>query len=189
MREEHDLIQAVMQGDAAAFDELFARHAEAVRLRLAKIVRDASAAEDLTQEVFLRLWTKAEQYNGSGSVEHWLLRTATNLALNHLRSQRRRPTRPLQANDGDAGDDHDIAGNLPDTLSCAPDDLTERSERQHLLWVILRTLPDAQRDVLQLMLERHMDIAQIARELGIAPGTVKSRLHYARQQIRDQWPD
>ena len=89
-----DLIQRVLCSDAAAFDALYERHASAVRWRLVQVVRDEAAADDLLQETFLRLWTRAEQWQGTGSVAGWLMRIATNLALNHLRSKRRRPARP-----------------------------------------------------------------------------------------------
>lgn len=84
-----DLIQGVLRGDAAAFDELYERHASAVRRRLVQVARDEAAADDLLQETFLRLWTRAEQWQGTGSVAGWLMRIATNLALNHLRSKHR----------------------------------------------------------------------------------------------------
>jgi RNA polymerase sigma-70 factor, ECF subfamily len=190
LRHERDLIEAILAGDSAAFDELFARHATCVRQRLLKIVRDEQAAEDLLQEVFLRLWTRAEQYNGSGPVDHWLIRMATNLALNHLRSQRRRPTQPLEFYSADeVEDDGDTPASLTDSASCSPAELYEKAEQQHLLQALLRTLPDAQREVLELMLHEQMGIGEIAQTLGIPPGTVKSRLHYARRQIGEQWPD
>ena len=78
----------------AAFDMLFGRHSSFVAARLGRMVRHGGAADDLLQEVFLRLWTRAEQWDGRGSLRAWLGRIATNLALNHLRSVRRRRLRP-----------------------------------------------------------------------------------------------
>lgn len=89
MESDFELIQRVREHDGEAFDELFARHGQAVQGHLLRMVRDAGIAEDLTQEVFLRLWTRAEQWEGRGLLAGWLLRIGTNLALNYFRGQRR----------------------------------------------------------------------------------------------------
>ena len=67
-----------------------------MQAHIARIVREPAATEDLVQEVFLRVWTRAEQWQGSGTVKGWLYRIATNLSLNHLRSVKRRPQQPLE---------------------------------------------------------------------------------------------
>ena len=76
------------------------RFSSAMKARSAAIscylVRDEPAAEDLLQETFLRVWTRAGQWNGQGTFKGWLFRIATNLALNHLRTRRRRPEQPLE---------------------------------------------------------------------------------------------
>jgi RNA polymerase sigma-70 factor (ECF subfamily) len=189
MRSDQDLVDAMLTGDSAAFDELFARHAPAVRNRLLRMVRDAAAADDLVQEVFLRLWTRAEQWQGTAPLSRWLTKMATNLALNHLRSQRRHPAQPLQPIASVAEDDQSdrIPASLVDAASLGPDALYEQAEERQLLQALIRTLPDAQREVLSLMLEQQLEVSQIASALGIAPGTVKSRLHYARRSLAQHW--
>jgi RNA polymerase sigma factor (sigma-70 family) len=169
-------------GDAAAFDVLFARHAPGVRSRLAGIVRDESWADDLTQEVFLRLWTRAEQWSGAGTVAGWLGRIATNLALNHLRSQRRRRQRPLPARP--AEDDAAAGADWPaDEAAFDPAELLERAERLESFRRCLDALPQAKRAVLKMIHEEDLDIAAVAAELGIPEGTVKSRLHYSIKRL------
>ncbi|HET6428120.1 MAG TPA: RNA polymerase sigma factor [Phycisphaerae bacterium] len=174
------LMRRVRDGDAAAFDALLARHAEPVRRRLAAIVRDDHWADDLLQEAFLRLWQRAGQWSGSGSVSGWLRRIATNLALNHLRSQRRRPQRPLPGRaDAEAGE----ADWLEDQSAFDPADLLEQAEMLERFRRSVDELPQAKREVLRLVHEEEMDIAAAAAELGIPEGTVKSRLHYSIKRI------
>lgn len=185
MQSDEQLIQAISAGDSAAFDELFNRHAAAIKCRLLRMLRDDTAAEDVLQDVFLRVWTKAEQYSGTGPAGAWLVRMATNLALNHLRTIRRRPAQPL---DGNPGESQTPAWMIDDAAD-GPALLCERSENRAILRLLVDALPDAQREVLQLMIEQGMDIGQVAQQLGIARGTVKSRLHYARAQLQRQWPD
>ena len=93
---DRDLMHRIQQRDAAAFDALWHRYAARLRGFLTRTVRDASVADDLTQEAFMRVWTRAEQWQGRGPLKAWLFRMATNLALNHLRSVRRRRQRPLE---------------------------------------------------------------------------------------------
>jgi len=190
MPTDRDLIQRILAGDAAAFDTLFDRYEPQVRRRLVRVVRDDSAADDLLQEVFLRLWTRAEQWESRGSLLGWLLRMATNLALNHLRTVRRRRQQPLEYSTGparsldDGDDDEDLVpGWMIDAASLRPDQIFEQAERREALWGLVDSLPDRQREVLRMAHEMEMDIAEIADQLGVPPGTVKSRLHYARSGL------
>jgi DNA-directed RNA polymerase specialized sigma24 family protein len=88
MPSDGDLVARICDQDARAFEDLLARYGNRIRRHLARIVRADAAAQDLAQEVFLRVWTHAGQWNGSGSFQAWLYRIATNLAFNHLRSVR-----------------------------------------------------------------------------------------------------
>jgi RNA polymerase sigma-70 factor (ECF subfamily) len=190
MATDRDLIRKVLEADAAAFDELYERHASAVRRRLVRIVRDEAAADDLLQETFLKLWTRAEQWQATGSVAAWLARIATNLALNHLRSKRRRPARPLELPES-SGDESEllVPGWMIDNAGLRPDEQAEHAERRAIAARLLGTLPEHQRRVVELAHEAGLDIGEIAEELDIPPGTVKSRLHYARATLAQKWKD
>src|ERR1051325_2573444 len=94
--EDAELLAQIGLRDTDAFELLRMRYQEMLRRYVAKTVHDLSAADDLMQEVWLRVWTRAEQWDGRGAVRAWLYRIATNLALNHLRTQRRRREQPLQ---------------------------------------------------------------------------------------------
>src|SRR5437764_9826197 len=93
---DQELVARVRERDAGAFEALFERYRGRITRRLVRVVRDEGAAGDLAQEVFLRVWTRAAQWDGRGSFRSWLLRIGTNLALNHLRSVRRRREQPLE---------------------------------------------------------------------------------------------
>jgi len=139
-------------------------------------------AEDLLQEVFLRLWTLPAQWTGRGSVAAWLGRIAVNLALNHLRSQRRRPHRSLRGprTDADEGLDPDW---LADESSLDPVELLERAEEMEAFRRSVESLPEAKRAVVKMIHEDEMDIPAVAEKLGIPEGTVKSRLYYSIRRL------
>ncbi len=190
MPSDEDLVGRVQSRDAQAFDTLFARHSQAVRSRLKRIVRDAAAAEDLLQEVFLRLWTRSGQWTGGGTVRAWLLGIATNLALNYLRSARRRRHRPLEVRSPSGEEDEDLLpGWMIDASVLGPDAAAELAERAELFRRFIDGLPEEKRDVMRLVQEEQMDIGQIAEQLGIPVGTVKSRLFYARRMLERSWKD
>ena len=184
---DENLMRAIQEGDGRAFDVLFERLEGLVRRRLARIVRSQAAAEDLTQEVFLRVWTRSEQWAGRGKVAGWLVRIATNLALNHLRSVRRRRSRPLQ------GESPDSEGASPEPVWMADEDAPGPEEvlgwAEDLEWLrkSLAELPESKRTVMKLIYEDNMDIQAAAEELGIPIGTVKSRLHHARRRLAEMW--
>ena len=188
MPTDHELITRVRAGDAEAFDVLFERHAPRIRGRVIRIVRESAAADDLVQEVFLRLWTRAEQWEERGTLLSWLLRAATNLSLNYLRSVRRRRTRPLDVPARTDDDDEDtLPGWMVDAASLRPDEALERAESDDAFRGLNDALPDGQREVMRLAAEHEMEITEIADELDIPPGTVKSRLHYARARLAREW--
>lgn len=183
-----ELLERVRGRDAEAFEALFARYRGSVGRFLARMVRDEAAAGDLGQEVFLRVWTRAEQWDGRGGVRPWLFRIATNLALNHLRSVRRRRELPLVPPRGDFEEDESrVPAWMIDGATLGPEAALELSERRALLRRLVDELPDEKREVFRLVHDAEMEIREVADALAIPEGTVKSRLHHARRRLAREW--
>jgi RNA polymerase sigma factor (sigma-70 family) len=178
---EHDdasLWQAVAAGEHDAFGQLFDRHAAAVYNYLLRRTADWSVAEDLTAAVFLQAWRRRRQVMFDGdSALPWLLGVARLLLRNTVRSR----TRYLRAL-GRAG-----AQLLADAGLSDPADLVAGrldSERQLAeLRAAIGRLPRQQRDVIELCVYSGLDQNAAAIALGCSIGTVKSRLHRARQRL------
>jgi RNA polymerase sigma-70 factor (ECF subfamily) len=183
---DQTLIESIQSKQAWAFEVFFDRYEGAVRRHLRYIVGDEPAAEDLLQETFLRVWTRAGQWNGQGTVKGWLFRIATNLALNHLRTRRRRPEQPLELPDTLVNDDElpDTPAWLVDTASLGPEAVVEQVEQGARLQKIIGDLPDEKRELLRLVHQMELSLREAADELGIPEGTAKSRLYYAREQVK-----
>ena len=187
---DQELICQIQQRDGTAFDTFFARYRTAILRHVNQIVHDNAAADDVTQETFLRVWTRAEQWDGSGAVKGWLYRIATNLALNHLRTLRRRPQRSLRLQPNEVSTD-DYYGSteemvpswLIDTASLRPHEAAERAEQQQQLWQVVDKLPEDKRAVFRLVYDAQMDLHSVAETLGVPTGTVKSRLYYGKKQL------
>lgn len=194
LESDQELISRIQERDATAFETLFARYSEAIRRHAARMVRDENAAEDIVQEVFLRVWTCAEQWNNQGEFRAWLFTIARNLALNHLRTVQRRRQQSLEIPADEIDDDGDesfssIPSWLIDTASLKPDAMLEQAERYELLQRLVDELPEEKREVFQLFYESEMSLREVAVTLGIAEGTVKSRLHYAMKRLAQKWKE
>ena len=189
---DQTLIRKIVKRDAAAFETLFARYSVSVRQHILSIVRTESAAEDLVQEVFLRVWMRAEQWNGQGEFKGWLFRIATNLALNYLRTVRRQRQEPLETPPDEFEDEDERPSDpdwMVDTSLRAPEVMVEQAERSQLLWQLVGGLPQEKREVLHLIYQKEMALREAAIELGIPEGTVKSRLHYSIRHLAREWKE
>jgi RNA polymerase sigma-70 factor, ECF subfamily len=175
-----ELIQRVRDGDATAFDDLITRHGRALRRHLERYVAPADA-DDLLQELWLRVWQRAEQWDGRGRLLGWMLTIATNLALNHLRS--RRPTVPF------AEEQTDDAGERPAHCSEAmvhgPEEQVLWREEIQRIRSAMDLLPSEKQDVLRLIRMEGRSLREAAEMLGVPVGTIKSRLHHAHRQLME----
>jgi RNA polymerase sigma-70 factor, ECF subfamily len=188
---DKELVAGVVRGEQEAFAVLFQRYRAVVQGHLGRIIRDAAAADDLTQEVFLRLWHRAEQWKGQAAFRSWLLRIATNLAFNYLRTVKRRREQPIQfVSATEEDEDESLApGWMIDASTLGPDEALAQSEQRHLLQRFVDQLPEEKQEVFRLIYDAHMETREAAAELGIPEGTVKSRLHHARRQIARSWQE
>lgn len=180
------LIRRIQSGEKEAFEAIFTRYSQIITTHIARIVRDNAVAQDLVQEVFLRVWTRADQWNARGKVKGWIYRIATNLSLNHLRSVKRRPQKRFEMLANDISDDEGISAPswMVDTSALTPEVLLEEAEQQRILWRLINELPADKREVFKMVYDDEMDLHSVAIKLEIPEGTVKSRLYHSRIQLR-----
>ena len=182
----------VLDRDASAFEARFACYTEALygERHVSYIVHDAASAHDVVQETFLKVWNHADQWDGAGPFRAWLYSIATHLALNALRTQTRRREVPLEL-PREPGDEDDPSAFVPawaiDDASLGPEALVVRAERRAACRRLVASLDDDKRDVIRLVHETGLSIRDAADALDLPEGTVKSRLHYARKQLRSRW--
>jgi RNA polymerase sigma-70 factor, ECF subfamily len=187
---DQELLAQVTIRDSDAFEALFARYEAAVRCHLVGIVRDRDSAEDLLQEVFLRVWTHGEQWDGRGPFKVWLLRVATNFGLNQLRSMKRRREQTIEAPvETIADEDSQIPGWMYEAADSQPEMALELAERRGLVRRLVDDLPEEKREVIRLLFAAEMDTREVAERLGIPQGTVRSRLHHARKRLAREWKE
>jgi RNA polymerase sigma-70 factor (ECF subfamily) len=179
LMDEQKLIASASKGDVRAFNQLVILY-QSIAYNLAyRILGDADAAADATQDAFVSAFKAMSRFRG-GSFKAWVLRIVTNACYDQLRARRRRPTSSLDDLEGDA--DH-----TPYLLdpSERPDEYTERRELDKVIQAGISDLPPDQRIVLVLSDVQGMDYQEIAQVTGLALGTVKSRLSRGRAKLRD----
>jgi RNA polymerase sigma-70 factor (ECF subfamily) len=191
MSSDAELVARVCAHDTQAFEALSARYRDMIYRHVLAMLHDNNAAEDIVQEVFLRVWTHAAQWNGRGTFQAWLFRIATNLALNALRTTRRRRQQSLEIPDDplDEDDESCMPSWMVDHSHPELDMILEQGERSKLFQQLVDRLPAEKRTVFRLVYDDEMQTRQIAETLGIPEGTVKSRLHYATRRLAQQWRD
>jgi len=175
--EESDdvLMAGVVQRDQGAFEEVIRRHQGWLRSLLRGIVRDQGLAEDLAQEAFSRVHQRAHTYHGKGSFVGWLRRIAVNLAKDALRRRARGKAVSL-----DDDSSPDVIDRQPGPAAVLGSKFLSQEVRD-----AIATLSEEHRAVVLMRFFDGKSMQEIADDLGCPAGTVKSRLHYALQHIRN----
>ena len=174
------LMLAFCAGDGAAFDALFGRWAAPLLRYLERMLRDAAAAEELVQEVFLRVHGARERYQPQARFSTWLYRIATNLALNELRRPRRRERHASLEEAGSAA----LAGEGP-----AAEDVLDARRLSARVEQELAQLPERQRAALCLTAVEGLSYAEVAEALEISESAVKALVHRARTALAERIGD
>ena len=177
---EAALIQRCAAGDDAAFADLVAEHQRMVVQLAMNLLGDRDEALDLSQEVFLRVFRTIDRFRGQSSLRTWIYRIAVNQARNRHRFWRRR-----HRADQVSLDDHVAAhGELVSSGQPTPERALAQKELAARLQSALNSLPFDQRTAIVLREVDGLSYDEIAFSLGVAIGTVKSRLTRARQALR-----
>jgi RNA polymerase sigma-70 factor, ECF subfamily len=176
------LIERAKQGDLSSFNELVLTYQDVVYRQAFWILHDERAAEDATQEAFLRAYLNLRTFHG-GPFRPWMLRITTNYCLDQIRYQKIRPTTPLEEYNQD-GEEIENSPHLTDPA--APiEELIERSDQEAAILGCINRLPSEYRVALIMVDLQGLDYREAAKALGIPLGTFKSRLSRARCQVRD----
>jgi len=166
-----DLVARAQAGDQTAFRDLYRQHAGRVYALCLRLTGDAYAAEERTQDVFVRLWDKLRLFRGESAFSSWLHRLAVNVVMNEHRTTGRRERRVASAENPESLERH--VGNSTEGLSI---DL-ERA---------IAELPDGAREVFVLYDIEGYAHGEIASLTGIAEGTSKAQLFRARRLLREK---
>lgn len=173
--QEAALVARLRQGDRHAFEELVIAYQHRVFGVALRMLGNRAEAEEIAQETFLRAHRALPDFRGEARLQTWLYAIASRLCLNRLASPDRRLVR---------GDDEALAAAPSDEPSAAA--RLERAERDAAVREAIAALPEERRIVVVLRDLEGLSYEEIGEVLGLEPGTVRSRLHRARLDLKNK---
>lgn len=178
---DDDLMCRFQEGDESGFLRLLERYQDRIMNYIYRMVSDRHLAEDLTQEVFVRIYVNAGRYFPGSRFAPWLYRIASNLAINELR--RRKRWRYVTINSSPSENERNVITDLKDEDSIDPEQHVAQLEASEEVSDALGKIPEKYRVPLILRELEGYDYEEIAHILDIPRGTVKSRLNRGRSLL------
>lgn len=185
--EDSEIMLALSGGNMVAFDYLIAKYRKPIIHFMYRMVHNQAVAEELAQEVFLRVYRSRETYRAEARFSTWLYRIATNLGVNHARDtrhERSASTVYLDEADSETGTTPDVADTTPGAESAMLRRERLNAIRQHVL-----ALPDRQKTAVLMHKYEGMDYRQIGDVLKLSESATKSLLFRAYQTLREKLKD
>ena len=179
-----EIVRQVQAGDVAAFDRLITKYRERVYGIIYNMTSNREDAADLTQDAFIKAFQSIHRFGGQSSFFTWLYRIAVNSTLSHLRRMRLRSFFSLERNDSDAPVSKEIITALTDKTGADRD--TYVRELQEKLNDAMQKLSIKHRTVVTLFEIDGLSHQEIADVMDCSVGTVRSRLHYAKQLLQSE---
>ncbi|MDR2642062.1 MAG: sigma-70 family RNA polymerase sigma factor [Planctomycetaceae bacterium] len=182
------LMLAVQQDDAVAFEELMLRYQGRIFTLLRHAVNDRNIAEDLTQDVFLRVFRARKNYQPDAKFSTWLFTIANNVALNAIRSKSRKPEVQIGVACNDASKSNPVIF-AEDTIAASsgtmPTRQLEKLEMRQMVQLAVNALGDRQRMAVLLHKFEGMSYIEISKIMDMSPQALKSLLCRARLNLRE----
>lgn len=179
-----EIVRRVQAGDVAAFDRIVEKYRERVFGVLYNMTSNREDAADLTQDAFIKAFQSIHRFGGQASFFTWLYRIAVNSTLSHLRKARLRSFFSLEQIDADAPVSREIIAALTDTTGGERDAYVR--ELQEKLNDAMQKLSIKHRTVVTLFEIDGLSHQEIADVMNCSVGTVRSRLHYAKQLLQSE---
>ena len=173
------MIRRVQQGDVDAFETLVTAYEKNVYNLALRMTGNREDAQDMAQEAFIKAYNSLPGFRGDSKFSVWLYRIVSNVCLDFLRRQKRRPASSLSVED-DEGEETQL--DVAD-VSQSPEVLLEQKLTREAVRRGLDQLPEEQRQILLLREIQGLSYEEIGQTLGLEAGTVKSRIFRARKRL------
>lgn len=183
---DEELVRCVLRGQRDAFGTLVSRHQDVVWRLVRRLAHaDASAADDLAQDVFVRAFEALRTFRFECPFKHWILRIARNLTLNRVTTIAAKTERGMASLDAVRATDDAPSVDPADPNAERPSARIERDELKHALWRALAKLSIEFREAVLLRDVEGLDYEAIADVLELPIGTVRSRIHRGRETLKE----
>ena len=179
-------VERIQKGQSADFTKVYELSKKYIYKIIYDILRDNHAVEDMMQETYLQIFQKISTLQDPGSFNVWAGRIATNYSLRYLQKYKN-PRELLAAPTEDGGDTGEFIFDKAedDHEYFIPETVLENKEQRRMIGEVLEGLPTAQRLCVQYYYYEEMSVKDISKAMGTSEGTIKSRLNYARNSIKE----
>ena len=178
------LMLLVKEGDSHAFAQLVDKYKQPVMSVVYRMLRDATEAEDVAQNVFIQVYKSAHRYQVASKFSTWLFTIARNLCLNELRRRSRHPADSIEASF--PSDDPQPSMQLEDKKNFGPPDTLLHGELEQKIDEAVNRLPEAQRTAIILCRQEELSYEDIAKVLDCSLSATKSLIHRARETLKQK---
>lgn len=178
---DRDLVATAVSGVEGSFEELVRRYQRPISAYVYRMVGNYESALDLTQEIFIKVYSSLNRYRAEFKFSTWIYKIAHNAAVDHLR---RTATREQSLVVGHEGDQFDLP--IESSL-LSPEQESEQRERRIEIETVVRALPSNYRELIILRHSQDLSYEEIVEVTGLPLGTVKNRLFRAREMMRQQF--
>lgn len=179
--QERELVKKIKAGDIQAFKQLFENHQSDVLNLCLKLVGNRSEAEDVCQEVFLKVFQSIDSFEHKAKISTWIYRIAVNLCLNFNRKKKQ--MRFLRLDDKETEAYTDIYDLLMNPPGEQPDFSLEQKEKEKIVWDAVNALPESHRVVLVLQRYEGLSCEEIARVLESSVSSIQSKIYRAKENL------
>ncbi len=174
-----DLVRRAIRGRGDGFEELVRRYQRPIVSYVYRMTGDYEAALDLTQDVFIKVYSSLARYRSEYKFSTWIYRIAHNTAIDHLRRQATREQELHGTSAEGTTYERPVASDAP-----TPEQMSERAERRAEIEDVIQQLPPAYRELIVLRHAHDLSYDEIAEVTGLPLGTVKNRIFRAREAMR-----
>jgi RNA polymerase sigma-70 factor (ECF subfamily) len=178
------LMLRVKRGDMQAFEALAEKYKQPIVNMMYRMVRDLDEAEDLAQNVFIRVYQSAGRYEVSAKFSTWIFTIARRLCLNEIRRRGRHPAESLESSQSD--EEEQAPRQFEDVKTFTPPEACLQGELAQKIEEALAQLPDKQRLAIVLCRQDELSYEEIARVLGCSVPATKSLIHRARETLKEK---
>jgi RNA polymerase sigma-70 factor (ECF subfamily) len=178
---DRELVATAINGVEGSFEELVRRYQRPISAYVYRMVGNYESALDLTQEIFIKVYSSLRRYRDEFKFSTWIYKIAHNSAVDHLR---RNTTREQSLVVGHEGDQFDLP---VESTRLTPEQESERKERRGEIESVVRALPSNYRELIILRHSQDLSYEEIVDVTGLPLGTVKNRLFRAREMMRQQF--
>jgi len=178
---DSDLVAIAIHGGEGSFEELVRRYQRPISAYVYRMVGNYESALDLTQEIFIKVYSSLRRYRAEFKFSTWIYKIAHNSAVDHLRRNATREQSLVMGSESDPFDMPIECGRL------SPEQESERRERRVEIESVVRSLPANYRELIILRHSQDLSYEEIVEVTGLPLGTVKNRLFRAREMMRQQF--